>query len=130
MFNDYVYLYVEGDSLSREGLKLLFKRVMRVERLYVFENSADFMTKVKALPEKPDVILFDIHVAPITGFEILKLLRQDTVYEKTKVVALIDSVMNKEVELIKASGFDAVISKPINVGRFPVLMTRVLQGSS
>lgn len=129
MFNDYVYLYIEDDSLSREGLKLLFKRVMRVERLYVFENSADFMTRVKALPQKPDVILFDIHVAPINGFEILKLLRQDTVYEKTKVIALTDSIMNKEAELLKTSDFDAVISKPINVGRFPVLMTRVLQGS-
>lgn len=130
MFNDYVYLYVEDDPLSREALTLVIKRVLKVERLYVFEDSANFMARVKALPEKPDLILLDIHMAPISGFEMLKLLRQDADYARSKIIALTASVMNEEVELLKASGFDGVIGKPISVAQFPLLLTRVIQGES
>ncbi|MBI5959236.1 MAG: response regulator [Chloroflexi bacterium] len=130
MFNDFVYLYVEDDALSREALTVILQRMMRIERLYVFENSADFMTRVKALPHKPDLILLDIHMAPITGFEMLKQLRQDSEYQTTKIIALTASVMNEEVELLKASGFDGVIGKPISVGQFPVLIARVIRGET
>jgi CheY-like chemotaxis protein len=130
MFNDHVFLYVEDDPLSREALTLVVKRVMRVERMVVFENSADFMTRVLALSEKPDLILLDIHMAPLNGFEMLKLLRQDAAYATTKIIALTASVMNEEVELLKAAGFDGVIGKPISVVQFPKLIERVIQGEA
>jgi CheY-like chemotaxis protein len=130
MFNDYVYLYVEDDPLSREALTLVVKRIMKVERMYVFENSVDFMARLKALPEKPDLILLDIHMAPLTGFEMLAQLRQDAAYEKAKIIALTASVMNEEVDLLKSSGFDGVIGKPISVQQFPILIQQVIQGEA
>ncbi|HEX3050771.1 MAG TPA: response regulator [Aggregatilineaceae bacterium] len=130
MFNDYVYLYVEDDPLSREALTLVVKRIMKVDRMYVFENSVNFMARIKALPEKPDLILLDIHMAPLTGFEMLALLRRDAAYEKAKIVALTASVMNEEVELLKSSGFDGVIGKPISVQQFPTLIQQVIQGEA
>jgi two-component system cell cycle response regulator DivK len=40
------------------------------------------------------------------------------------------SVMNEEVVLLQESGFDGVISKPINVASFPALIQRVANGES
>ncbi|NDJ75027.1 MAG: hypothetical protein GYB65_02105 [Chloroflexi bacterium] len=38
--------------------------------------------------------------------------------------------MNEEVDLLRQSGFDGVIGKPINVAAFPGLIVRVVQGET
>src|SRR5690242_21427523 len=47
------------------------------------------------------------------GFQMLQMVREDSVYCDTKVVALTASVMNEEVERLRKSGFDGAIGKPI-----------------
>lgn len=124
------FLYVEDDPLSREGLDVVLRRVLGVQNLWLFEDSQDFMQRVRGLPAKPDVILLDIHMKPYSGFDLLRMLRTDPDYEGVMVVALTASVMNEEVELLKNSGFDGVIGKPINIPTFPDLIRRVLNGES
>lgn len=128
--NEHVYLYVEDDPLSREALTVILQRVMKAENTFIFENSENFIERIQKLPQRPDIILLDIHMEPITGFEMLKHLRNDLGYEDAKIVALTASVMNEEVELLKESGFDAVIGKPINVASFPELIRRIAKGET
>ena len=128
--NDQVFLYVEDDPLSREALALILERVVKAQHVYILEDSADFKTRVADLPHRPDIILLDIHMEPINGFEMLNLLRHELGYANTKIVALTASVMNEEVELLRESGFDGVIGKPINVAHFPTLIERVTSGES
>jgi CheY-like chemotaxis protein len=127
---EYTYLYVEDDPLSREALSVILTRVMGVKRLYILDDSTDFMARVSALPAIPDLIILDIHMKPLNGFEMLKLLRQDPHYQRCRIVALTASVMNEEVSLLQESGFDGAIGKPIDVGRFPDLIKRILAGES
>lgn len=126
--NYLTYLYVEDDPLSRDALSLILKRVMKLENVYVFEDSNNFIERLAELPTVPDIFLLDIHMEPLTGFEMLKVLRNDTKYQDAIIVALTASVMNEEVELLKNSGFDGVIGKPINVASFPDLLKRVVAG--
>lgn len=128
--SEHVFLYVEDDPLSREALTVVLRRVMKAEHTYIFEDSYDFEERIQALPQRPTMILLDIHMKPITGFEMLKLLRTKLDYGDAKIVALTASVMNEEVELLKESGFDAVIGKPINVGTFPKLIDRIAGGET
>lgn len=130
MINDHIYLYVEDDPLSREALTMILKRVMKIEHLTVFDDSSNFMQRIDALAQLPDVILLDIHMYPLTGFEVLKLLRQDARFNGARIIALTASVMNEEVELLRTSGFDGVIGKPINISTFPLLIERVIRGDS
>lgn len=127
MFNQYTYVYVEDDPLSREIMQMIMKNGMDVDRLTMFEDSADFMPRMKSLVNKPDVILLDIHVKPLDGFEMLALLRADPGYRHVKIVALTASVMNEEIERLRESGFDGAIGKPLSIQTFPDLMTRILQ---
>jgi CheY-like chemotaxis protein len=126
--HDLTYLYVEDDPLSREALGVILKRVMKLEHVHVFEDSTDFHARIQSLPVVPDIILLDIHMEPISGFDMLAILRADPVYAGATIVALTASVMNEEVELLKSSGFDGVIGKPISVASFPSLMERIVAG--
>jgi CheY-like chemotaxis protein len=74
------------------------------------------------------VVLLDIHMRPVDGFTILKALRAHERFAKTIVVAVTASVMNEEVALLKAAGFDGGIAKPIRPDLFPTLLNRLLQG--
>jgi CheY-like chemotaxis protein len=127
---DQVILYVEDDPLSREALTIVLTRVMKIPTVYVFEDSTDFVKRINALEKRPDIFLLDIHMSPITGFEMLKLLRNELQFTEERVIALTASVMNEEVNLLKESGFNGVIGKPINVATFPAILKRVADGES
>lgn len=126
--NHLTYLYVEDDLMSREALTVILRRVLKLDHVYVFENSQDFMYRVNNLPSIPDVFLLDIHMQPYSGFEMLSMLREDPIYRDKTVVALTASVMNEEVAMLKSAGFDGIIGKPLNVASFPGLLQRITSG--
>jgi CheY-like chemotaxis protein len=128
MFNEFSYLYIEDDESSRKVIHLIMQQVMGVERLTIFEDSHNFMERLAALPEPPDVILLDIHVRPLSGFEMLKLLRQSPEHCLKPIIALTASVMNEEIIQLRASGFDGAIAKPLRYQTFPDLLTKILRG--
>jgi CheY-like chemotaxis protein len=129
-FSDKHFLYVEDDPLSREVMQMIMDSAMGVASLSIFEDSVDFMSRLKALNAYPDVIMLDVHVEPISGLDLLQMLRADPEYHTARVIALTASVMNEEVETLRASGFDGAISKPISVTTFPGLMERIVAGEA
>jgi CheY-like chemotaxis protein len=111
-------------------MKLLVEKTLNARYYAIFEDSADFLPRVRSLPVRPDIILLDIHVSPFNGFQMLNMIREDPVYFDTKAVALTASVMNEEVEKLRKSGFDGAIGKPITLSTFPVLIERIMNGES
>jgi len=71
-----------------------------------------------ALERKPDIILMDIQLPDIDGITALGRIRADPQTERIPVIAVSASVMPDEQQRIVASGFDAYITKPINVKGF------------
>jgi CheY-like chemotaxis protein len=123
-----VFLYVENDELSREVMKALLTRGLGYRDLMIFDTSAHFARHLEDLTAKPDVIFLDIHMEPIDGFEMLKLIRQNKDHHATPVIALTASVMNEEVRRLREAGFDGAIAKPINYDTFPSALDRILNG--
>jgi CheY-like chemotaxis protein len=123
-------LCVEDDPSNRLVMKLLVEKTLSLKYYAIFEDSADFLLRVRDLPLRPDIILLDIHVSPFNGFQMLKMIREDSVYFDSKVVALTASVMNEEVERLRKSGFDGAIGKPITLSTFPVVIERIIKGES
>lgn len=128
MFNNYTYLYVEDDQMSRDVMTMLMQTGMGVEKFTAFADSENFLTRLKALDSKPDLILLDIHVPPMDGFQMLEIIKADEDYAETKVIALTASVMNEEITKLRTSGFDGAISKPVSIQSFPNLIKSVLDG--
>ncbi|MFA6356012.1 MAG: response regulator [Candidatus Omnitrophota bacterium] len=62
----------------------------------------------------PDLILLDINLPKMNGFEVRKKIREDSRLDKVKVIALSASVMREDEERVRAAGFDDFIPKPID----------------
>ena len=123
-------LCVEDDPSNRLVMKLLVEKTLNPKYYAMFEDSVDFIPRMRNLPLRPDIILLDIHVNPFNGFQMLQMIREDSIYSDSKVVALTASVMNEEVEKLRKSGFDGAIGKPISLSAFPIVIERIIKGES
>jgi CheY-like chemotaxis protein len=119
------YLYVEDDRLSRDVMETLLRDMMGVTSYTVWSSGEDFLRRLDDLNPPPDIFLLDIHMKPISGFDILELIRLQSKYQDCKVYALTASVMSEEVKQLRSVGFDGVIGKPLDADTFPELFERL-----
>jgi PAS domain S-box-containing protein len=66
----------------------------------------------------PDVILMDINLPGISGFETLKILRNDPATAHIPVVALSANALLRDIEHGLAAGFFRYLTKPIKINEF------------
>lgn len=71
-----------------------------------------------AVETRPDVILLDIRIPGLDGYEVARLIRQTPGLERTRIVAVTASAMVGDRERIAAAGFDGYIQKPIDLDTF------------
>ena len=79
-----------------------------------------------ATEQRPDLVLMDIQLPDIDGIMALGRIRTDTSLDAMPVLAISASVMPDEQQKIVASGFDAFITKPINLKAFLDTVQRFL----
>ena len=61
---------------------------------------------------RPDLILMDLRMPGVSGFDALKELRADDSLNGIPVVALTAQAMDDERRLVLRAGFDQMVSKP------------------
>ena len=66
----------------------------------------------------PDLILLDLRMPEIDGYEVAEAVRQRRELQHTRVVAVTASAMPADRERIAAAGFDGYIQKPIDPEAF------------
>lgn len=76
----------------------------------------------------PDLVLMDIQLPGINGIEAFRQIRAEPATAKVPVAALTASVTPTDRSLITAAGFDAFISKPINLKEFVETVKRLVEG--
>jgi two-component system cell cycle response regulator DivK len=76
----------------------------------------------------PDLVLMDIQLPGINGIEAFKQIRADAKTARIPVVALTASVTPTDRSQITAAGFDAFVSKPINLKEFVDTVKRLVEG--
>jgi len=81
-----------------------------------------------AKEKKPDLVLMDIQLPGINGIEAFKQLRADAKTAPIPVIALTASVAPTDRRQITAAGFDAFVSKPINLKEFVATVKRLVEG--
>ncbi len=73
---------------------------------------------VRAREFAPDLIIMDIQMPHVTGYEILLELKADDVLSAIPVMAVTAYAGREDEDRIRAAGADAYISKPISLARF------------
>jgi CheY-like chemotaxis protein len=71
-----------------------------------------------AVEQCSDLVLLDIRMPGMDGYDVAARLRREKQLEKTRIVALTASAMVGDRERIDAAGFDGYIQKPIDPETF------------
>jgi CheY-like chemotaxis protein len=74
--------------------------------------------------QKVDVVFLDLEMPGLDGFKLKDLLRLSL--GDTPIIAC--TVHVSEMDVVRESGFDGFLGKPIDRSRFPALLARILQG--
>jgi CheY-like chemotaxis protein len=67
---------------------------------------------------KPDLVLVDINLPGMSGYEVLRRLRANEETKGIPVIAVSANVMPEDIEKGLQSGFDDYITKPIDIKKF------------
>lgn len=71
-----------------------------------------------ARTHRPDVILMDINLPGINGYEALEMLRNDPLTANIPVLAISANAMPHDIKMGKEAGFLDYLTKPIRVNKF------------
>lgn len=106
------------------------RRVLEACGYQVFVAS-DGSSGLKAATElSPDLILLDINLPELHGYELAGRFRGMVQLEKVPVLAVTSNVMKGDRERALAAGCDGYIPKPIDIERLPTQVEMALRESA
>jgi two-component system, cell cycle response regulator DivK len=98
-----------------EDTRLFMRLELEEQGFIVFEAENGRVAVDTAIREIPDVILMDLTLPLMDGFEATKLIRQNENLKYVPVIAVTAHQEDDFRSVAKASGFDAYVTKPIDV---------------
>lgn len=115
-------LIVEDNPVNME----LFQDLLEMKGFDIVKaiNGLDAIEKAKK--ELPDLILMDIQIPGMDGWEATKILKKMTETENIPVIALTAYAMEGDKEKALELGCDSYISKPINTRTFASGIKKIL----
>ncbi len=119
-------LIVEDNEKNRKLLRdlLEYEGYLTIET----ETAEEALSLTKE--RLPSLILMDIALPGMNGFEALKLLRANPATEGIPVIAVTASVMTHDQQKIMDAGFDDYQKKPIDIDEFLVAVRTMLEYSA
>jgi two-component system cell cycle response regulator DivK len=115
-------LVVEDDQDNREMvIKVLKHNGYRAIEAVDGEEAVE-----RAKAENPDLILLDLYIPKMDGYEVTRTLKGDQGLQHIPIIALTAQAMKGNREEALAAGCDGYIPKPINVRELPKQIERFL----
>lgn len=109
-----------------EDTRLFMRLELEDQGFIVFEAENGQIAVATAIREKPDVILMDLTLPLMDGFEATKLIRQHDGLKNVPIIAVTAHQEDDFRSIAKASGFDAYVTKPIDVNWLKELIAGLL----
>ncbi len=111
MDSEHTVLLVDDNAQNLELLEAYMEDLPEV-RVVTAVNGLEAMEKVAA--ESPDLILLDIMMPKMSGFEVCKRIKADPKTRDTLVVMVTALNEASDIERVAECGTDDYISKPID----------------
>lgn len=77
--------------------------------------------------DRPDLVLTDLHLPKLDGYEVTRQLKADPATQHIPVVALTARAMVGDAEKALAAGCDGYLTKPVDTRELPRTVRRFLQ---
>ena len=105
-------LYIEDNSAN---LRLVSQLLGSLPNIRMWSASEPFLGLELAREHKPDLILLDINLPGMNGYDVLKKLHQSEDTRNISVIAISANAMPKDIDKGMKAGFNDYITKPIDV---------------
>lgn len=115
-------LYIEDDQANR----ILVRRVLEAEGYDVLEAEDGQQGLEVASDERPDLILVDISMPDMDGYEVATRLRRMDEVGRVPIVALTANVMKGDRERALEAGCSGYIQKPLDIDVLPTQVASFL----
>jgi CheY-like chemotaxis protein len=106
-------LYVEDNPANLKLVEQIIARHPDIRLLTALNGNSGIEI---ARASRPEVILMDINLPDISGYEALKFLRSDPATTHIPIIAISANAMPPDIEKSLKAGFFRYLTKPIKVG--------------
>jgi CheY-like chemotaxis protein len=103
--------------------KRALKKGLIQNKLYTANNgeeALEFLYKRGKFVDapRPFLILLDLNMPRVNGFDVLKIIKQDSELKNIPVIVLTTSNRDKDIQLAYKLGCNSYIVKPVDYGKF------------
>jgi PAS domain S-box-containing protein len=116
-------LYIEDNPAN---IKLVAQILGRRQHIRLLTAHTPELGIELALARRPDLILLDINLLGMDGYQVLEVLKADANLKTIPVVAITANAMPRDIERGRAAGFSEYLTKPLDVGQFHAVVDRLL----
>ncbi|KLT15586.1 hypothetical protein AA980_23205 [Neobacillus vireti] len=122
--NEFTILYIE-DNLS--NLQLI-KEILGAIPGICFHSAATGVEGIElAIGQLPDLILLDLNLPDLNGFEVYDRIKENHACEQTPIIALSANAIQDEINRALAKGFTEYICKPVDIPAFLSVVAKHLR---
>ncbi len=113
-------LLVEDDTLDIMHVERTLIKLNIVHKLYVAKNGLEALSLLRGegiekIQPLPSLIMLDINMPKMDGFEFLSILRQDQELKDIKVFIMSTSNQEEDKNMAKNMGVSGYVVKPLNL---------------
>jgi CheY-like chemotaxis protein len=108
-------LYVDDNEVNRRLMEAFMSHRPKVTLLLASNGQSGLRM---ARTHVPDLVLLDLRMPSMDGFAMLAELRADLLLPRMRCVAVSACSMPSEISNAMAAGFDAYVTKPLDLERF------------
>jgi len=117
-------LYIEDNRENR----MLVRAILEAEG-YSIVDAEDGLAGIEAaIREEPSLILLDVNLPAIDGYEVVAVIKSFPAFANTPVIAVTAYAMEGDRQRTLVAGCDGYIQKPIDVDAFPKQVEEFLHG--
>ncbi|MEW6982810.1 PAS domain-containing protein [Colwelliaceae bacterium 6471] len=111
----YTVIYIEDNPANIRLITQVLRRTPHIRLLTALSSSfgVELVTS-----ELPDLILLDINMPDMDGFQVMKILQSTKELKNIPVIAITANAMSADIERGKQAGFVDYLTKPINIPHF------------
>src|ERR671925_1065986 len=117
-------LYIEDNRENR----MLVRAILEAAGYHIVDAEDGLSGIEAAIREQPDLILLDINLPGVDGYEVVSIIKSFSSMATTPVIAVTAYAMEGDRQRTLVAGCDGYIQKPIDVDAFPRQVAEFLGG--
>lgn len=118
-------LLVEDNNDDIFLIKKVFQKMKFVSKLYIVHGGKEALDFIfhrnkyaETKPDRPGLILLDINMPEVSGFDVLKTLKAEPRYKDIPIIMLTSSNSEEDIAKSYEDGACSYIAKPLNFNDF------------